>query len=821
MKQIEEFDVESLKRIVEKEFGSEIIYTKDCFALSVAVYEKTKRQLSESTLKRLWGLITSTFNPSKYTLDSLSLYVNYKNWETFVEDYGQSEDPQFLKQWTLIKTKAISITKYSLQSIKNRIGFDSNKTFQRHFANELLNSFLASGKRATAFVAPGGYGKSTIVAHCVTNFYEINSDKSNYILLLFDGRLFDSITNFHFNFKEYLIQLLSSEENELIETNIINILKRSPYPVIIIIDDIDDLYFRIELFEQFISTLLSLITQSESIFNLRFIITCDVNTWSQLILRIPNEAKKFWYRVNFEGDYLELCNLPPLNEEEIICLFQKNNIDETLDRIKLLNPEFIEILKVPYFLQLFIISSENFIELSDISLLHSFINRTVLSGVFAEIKFEILNSIIINCNRGLDSDTVNKNQIPEILNVPSAYRELIAHGLLYEIRSQQNYNEIERIKFTHEILFEFLIVNYWLRENNGLTIELLEQIFLFYKDNRSFLYALFRFFIKYAIIEQNINILKNIFYFITREFLTIESKTIYHTNAFELITIIGCELRKNEYLRKELIPFYASNPISRKYYFETFIDLDYIVLHYSSDIELYIQSMPSNETLIFGESIKFLSYFVSNDLEKCRIQFEKISLFTNFQRENTPFEGIQLSVEILFHQITGNPICVDPLMKRINVFFENQKDDFSNFSPLHFVLFDALFITDNFLMIKNLLEKKDWINSQINILNIKWTHKSTMLYYAYALLKTDEIEKAFSIYNQITIDYFPQNSKYFRTISYHLIQVHFLLYQQKFSEVNTLLRKIIDYAEMLKFKFFENKALQIKTMLMNENIFTH
>ncbi len=71
-----------VKKEIQKKHGQEISYAKDCQILSAAIFQKTKRQVSVSTLKRFFGIIRSSFKPSKYTLDSLAVYLNYKNWES-------------------------------------------------------------------------------------------------------------------------------------------------------------------------------------------------------------------------------------------------------------------------------------------------------------------------------------------------------------------------------------------------------------------------------------------------------------------------------------------------------------------------------------------------------------------------------------------------------------------------------------------------------------------------------------------------------------------------------------------------------------------
>ncbi|MEM9671655.1 MAG: hypothetical protein ACFB15_23210 [Cyclobacteriaceae bacterium] len=62
---------------------------KDFQELSERIFSTTHKQLSVTTLKRLWGRAESTTQPSVATLDILSEFAGYKNWRHF----RQSHEP--------------------------------------------------------------------------------------------------------------------------------------------------------------------------------------------------------------------------------------------------------------------------------------------------------------------------------------------------------------------------------------------------------------------------------------------------------------------------------------------------------------------------------------------------------------------------------------------------------------------------------------------------------------------------------------------------------------------------------------------------------
>lgn len=56
---------------------------KDFEELSHRIFDTTKKRLSVTTLKRIWGRAELVANPSSATLDILSEYIGYANWRAF------------------------------------------------------------------------------------------------------------------------------------------------------------------------------------------------------------------------------------------------------------------------------------------------------------------------------------------------------------------------------------------------------------------------------------------------------------------------------------------------------------------------------------------------------------------------------------------------------------------------------------------------------------------------------------------------------------------------------------------------------------------
>ena len=87
-----------LLRLIEKELGwgaSSEWSHKDFQILSEKVFEKTGKQLSVTTLKRVWGRTTTIASPSVGTLDILAQFMEYEDWRAFGNSIkSQSGNPK-------------------------------------------------------------------------------------------------------------------------------------------------------------------------------------------------------------------------------------------------------------------------------------------------------------------------------------------------------------------------------------------------------------------------------------------------------------------------------------------------------------------------------------------------------------------------------------------------------------------------------------------------------------------------------------------------------------------------------------------------------
>ena len=92
----------ALRERIESRYGRLLLTHNDFVELALKVRETTRKHISETTLERVWSYSTRGYaNISVYTLNVLSEYAGYKDWQRFCSelkieadsDSGMFDDP--------------------------------------------------------------------------------------------------------------------------------------------------------------------------------------------------------------------------------------------------------------------------------------------------------------------------------------------------------------------------------------------------------------------------------------------------------------------------------------------------------------------------------------------------------------------------------------------------------------------------------------------------------------------------------------------------------------------------------------------------------
>jgi len=805
-----------LKEEIQKKFGQNIFYAKDCKFLSEVIQESTKRQISISTLKRFFGIIKSPFNPSKFTLDTFSIYLNFKSWQDFINCY-ESDKQSFSQQnaWEDLKIRAKTLTEYSLNSLKTKIGAHIKGIPVRNFAEKKFVAFLNSPQTATAFIAPGGYGKSTIVTQLAEKYFIKQSDKSsNDIICLIDGGIIYNLISLDFKYKQLANLLEFNPQNSFS-----NYFRENPEQVkgrfILIVDRLNEIYYQTKKLTHFIDNLVKIISSYEQIDWFKLVITCRPDTWQIFCNFIRNNPhlKSNWFEVTFEGNLTDTINVPPLSQKEIKSVLKKNNYPLSFENLRFHFPEITDIICNPYFLYLFLLRKETGGFLTDIELLNHFALQKILSEPYSVEKRNMIDSIIRNCENGRLKTVVKKDDILQQGNSILAYNELISIGILHEYTIPDYYLTLTTfVKFSHNILFEFFLANKWIKENK-LNVDLLKRIIEYYENTPQRRCNILKYIIKIAFKEENTELLKDV-YSIFQEKSDSGSSLI--PQFHEVINTVGVELRKNKKVRDILIPWYAKSKSGQLFYFESFFDMDCLVLYSGDNIDYYLQYNQSIHAKYYGHFMKFMQYFLACDLKKCEEEYHIVRNLGYSEEINPLYTCLYLCVQIVYQSVFIKKPITD-IMNRVYLMsdklFEKNSQTSSIYPRFEFSIIFALNYGNKF---EEIIELASRIADRYDLtkFNSNVFFRLTQTFYARALLNTGKTQQANKIFSRIKFNNIPIHLKHYLELRFQFVQVEFLIFNGKIKKAYKILKEIKTISQMLKFYYFYEKAEMLEKKII-------
>jgi hypothetical protein len=109
----------SLKSEVEQTFGRHIFSAKDCILLSREIFTKTKEQVNVNTLRRLFGLVKTHYNPSASTLNILAKFCGFSSFEEVPEISAEKKEKELVPRQDVIKYLTNVLEEMPLHDVLN------------------------------------------------------------------------------------------------------------------------------------------------------------------------------------------------------------------------------------------------------------------------------------------------------------------------------------------------------------------------------------------------------------------------------------------------------------------------------------------------------------------------------------------------------------------------------------------------------------------------------------------------------------------------------------------------------------------------------
>lgn len=484
--------IDCLKKEVLNTFGEGLIYTKDCKFLAEEISDVTGERISPTTIRRLFGFLKCNSAPSRYTLSVLAKFAGFESLEIFEEHCQKvkSADDLPKESWVDFHTKALEFSKETYNLIAAQSGIPFSAVVARNNAEQKIEKFLRSDKKAMSFVAPGGYGKSTLLA----KWFENNWLKkhNNDVVLFLNASFMQSCLNNDFKLDLYIQEQLQLNEKESLKHFLTN-SKLCSHRVVIVIDALDEVTYDNNKLSRLFLQLNQFIINYKGNNKLKLIITSRNTTWQKFALPSAvkgNEILNCWYDLDLNVDQVDKINIEPLSLDEIQYVFDQtlNTQFQSYLSSEELSLKQRKIISNPFFLELFVklYSPERMYQLDKgQDLIVEYLKNKIFYSRFSDEKMDIINGFLKLIDFGKNGLAVKKMNLRELYPIHlktggdyyQAYEELVSFGLFTEYISINELSSYcKYVKFTNEILLEELISMTLIQQNGGANFDLLKKV---------------------------------------------------------------------------------------------------------------------------------------------------------------------------------------------------------------------------------------------------------------------------------------------------------------------------------------------------------
>jgi hypothetical protein len=460
--------IENIKKSIAQISGLSIDIPGDCKRLEMMVFEKTKKQISETTIKRFYGFALAKYDPSLFTLDTLAKYCNYNSWDDFlkVQSNISANSKTPIAGLDVLKANAHKMTGFTLQALKSRSGIPYAMTIKRKFLDDHFEAFLSSTYTATVLVAPVGYGKTLALCHWIEERIAIIG--SNDIVLFFSCNV---LMNVHLSGRDlngWLLSLMgySSEED------FVALLKNQQEKggrFLLMIDGVDENLFKYGQFRIIISQLMDIISIYQLSDCFKLVLTMRSSTWVNNSHDFEKE-QDIWFLREISNQN-PVTNMPLLNIREITELSIKCNSVIQGD----LTANSVEILSHPLYFQIYHKKYKNNFDPKNINeeciyrLIFSFISDKLCAGSYAAEKSFLIKEIVKEMDLRTGIFKVDKCKVIDLIKrYNHVYLELLSIGFFQESNTDYDILYKTNIEFGNTYFCEFSIAKTLLFNNNDL-----------------------------------------------------------------------------------------------------------------------------------------------------------------------------------------------------------------------------------------------------------------------------------------------------------------------------------------------------------------
>tara|TARA_B100000683_G_scaffold202840_1_gene196258 strand:+ start:7526 stop:10066 length:2541 start_codon:yes stop_codon:yes gene_type:complete len=806
-------NISYLKEQVEQRFEKKII-ARNCSELSDHILENTNRSIGAHTLKRFFGFVKSNVNPSVYTLDTIAIYLGFENFKVAnKKKFEVTTNKTNLKiDWAFLQEEARRVTLKTLDQLKRFSGISYDVAIHRDFSENFFEEFLESDKSASAFVAPGGYGKTITVCKLLEMFWIRENPKytNDVVWLISASDLARQLQDVK-DYGAFITENFSPNNHPV--NNVAEYLKhvgvKPKGRIIIVVDGFDEVTQRNDLQKETFKKIVDYVSIIRELNYCKFLLTMRTSTWKKLTapLKGKDELTRGWYGVIFDNYGESYSNIPLLTTQEINNITRKycanHGIESSIIIYERMTHRLQSIISHPFYLQLFLQSYKNPKKqfFNRLDLIEYYVKEHIFSGLYGEEKVDLIKHFCLESDYARNGLSVKKSKLYLEKNYRKAYAELVSFGVFQEEKIINKFHTFSvLVSFSHTTFFDYFLAIHWIEKFGGVSQKLFEEVSIYYKDF-DFREYIINWFILIAIKDHNFTALKGLF-----------NLQLTHFELSRIGETLGFNLRDYEDEAFELFKHYAKDPISRIYFYETTVDTDYLLLQYDARLDIYLKYNHDNSLRLGALSMRAFARYLSLD-RKGIIQIHKEIETLNYdvKKTNSIYIGRHYGIKILFEYALTNKVKDNT----IEIVFDiGKKATLSTDHLLHFPCY-YFHILEAFVMCgmpREAMRCVEYIKA--NYPNFDQNQQSGLFqimgaYFAWTFAKLGQIDQALEMLESVDTRYFGLKVRNYFQIELDLLWADVLLIKGRTVAAIPKLQSVIDRSRVFKYKWSECNALMM------------
>lgn len=652
------FVQEEIKHLLSQRLGIRLVSPSDCAVIALAIRKKLKKNISETTIKRLFGFAAHQNQFSKFTINTLLEFIHDNESSNLAAAVASANDVAVNEDWDYLMNKGKIVSENTVHHIMASSTIPYACTVDRKFATHDFDYFYQSNYSFTVFVAQSGYGKSIMLSHLVQNqFLNANGKYSDDVVFFVTAsRLFKLQQDDQQLTVDIQKMLGLAADQNLIEYFDEQYRQRGK-KLVIFLDGFAEILQSHGDKPKIFDRLLQLFDDIQDNPAIKVVLTMRSYMWRRFFERIRHShyLKTKW----FSGSYFrfaEQANIPALTDYEVGIVLDRLNANADVK----LNGDIKSLFRHPFYLAYYYMLQESYANTDYITHLISYeiVLRHMLSKIYqtkhAIEKVILCKKIIHHSNYGKNGDKISKKHLiadPDFHK--NAYMELLLEGILAEEQRNENGFLVELVHFVQPHIFDYFLF----KENLELhEMKISEKYFDFlfenYKTDRQQLFALLKW--------STFQIVKHGEFDLIKYLLNLDLTSQEYNQLLLFLT-------KNIKHQIEIDPYskiLLSSSTIHQELLQKFIHLDFFDPCYQQSISILIEIATDHDTLATYRAILVLFSTLTFDVNQIVHtigQLQQLQFDDDWEINPLQF------AEFLLAKLTGKPTLHLPMSQKLRV----------------------------------------------------------------------------------------------------------------------------------------------------------